>query len=58
MPLSLVTYNIQYGMGMDGMHHLSRIGDAVREAGIIAIQEVSRSSPWNQGADVEAGATA
>jgi endonuclease/exonuclease/phosphatase family metal-dependent hydrolase len=58
MPLSLVTYNIQYGIGMDGKYDLGRIVAAVREADVIALQEISRNSPWNAGADVEAGVRA
>ncbi len=54
MAISLATYNIQYGMGMDGKYDIDRIVAAVADADIIAIQEVSRGSPWNNRADVEA----
>ncbi len=54
MAIKLATYNIQYGMGMDGSYNIERIAAAVADADIIAIQEVSRNSPWNGGADVEA----
>jgi endonuclease/exonuclease/phosphatase family metal-dependent hydrolase len=54
VPLRCATYNIQYGIGMDGRYDLGRIADAVREADIIALQEVSRGSPWNASADMTA----
>jgi endonuclease/exonuclease/phosphatase family metal-dependent hydrolase len=54
MPVRCVTYNIQYGIGMDGRYELARIAEAVRDADIIALQEVSRGSPWNAFADMTA----
>ena len=41
-PVNLVTYNIRFGMGVDGHVDLGRIADAVRGADIIALQEVER----------------
>jgi endonuclease/exonuclease/phosphatase family metal-dependent hydrolase len=40
--MRLVTYNIQFGMGRDGRLDLRRIADAVRDADVIALQEVER----------------
>jgi endonuclease/exonuclease/phosphatase family metal-dependent hydrolase len=40
--MRLVTYNIQFGRGRDGRFDLRRIADAVREADVIALQEVER----------------
>jgi endonuclease/exonuclease/phosphatase family metal-dependent hydrolase len=54
VPLRCATYNIQYGIGMDGRYDLPRIADAVRDADILALQEVSRGSPWNSFADMTA----
>jgi endonuclease/exonuclease/phosphatase family metal-dependent hydrolase len=52
--LRCATYNIQFGIGMDGRYDLPRIADAVHEADIIALQEVTRGSPWNGFADMTA----
>jgi len=54
MGFSCVTYNIQYGVGMDGRYDLERIADAVREADLIAFQEVTRGMPVNGGVDMVA----
>ena len=40
-----VTYNIQYSLGKDGRFDLARCIDAVRDADIIALQEVERHWP-------------
>jgi endonuclease/exonuclease/phosphatase family metal-dependent hydrolase len=40
--MRFVTYNTQYGKGRDGRFDLRRIADAVREADVIALQEVER----------------
>lgn len=37
-----VTYNIRYGLGLDGRIDLARIADTVRSADIIALQELDR----------------
>lgn len=52
--MKCVTYNIQYGIGMDGRYDLARIADAVRGADLIALQEVSRNNPQNAGRDMVA----
>ncbi len=57
MAIRCVSYNIQYGVGMDGRYDLARIVDAVAEADVIALQEVTRGAPWNGGADLAAGLT-
>lgn len=54
MGFSCVTYNIQYGFGMDGQFDLSRIVDAVKDADLIAFQEVTRGMPLNGGVDMVA----
>ena len=40
--MKIVTYNIRYALGMDGVYNYDRIADAVREADIIGLQEVER----------------
>ena len=40
--MRLVTYNVQFGKGRDGRFDLRRIADAVRDADVIALQEVGR----------------
>lgn len=52
--MKCVTYNIQYGIGLDGRYDLARIAEAVRGADIIALQEVSRNNPDNSGRDMVA----
>lgn len=52
--MKIVTYNIQYGLGLDGKYDLARIADAVRGADVILLQEVSRNNPSNQGRDMVA----
>ncbi len=54
MGFSCVTYNTQYGIGMDGRYDLARIADAVRGADVIALQEVARNMPQNGGHDMVA----
>lgn len=58
MAIRCVSYNIQYGVGMDGRYDLARIVDAVAGADLIALQEVTRGAPWNGGADMVAGLSA
>ncbi len=45
--LKVMTFNIQYGKGKDGIQDLSRIADVIREADvdIVGLQEVERFSP-------------
>ncbi len=45
--MNIVSYNIQYGIGLDGRYDIGRIVDAVRGADVIALQEVSRNNPQN-----------
>lgn len=45
--MKLVTYNIRYGVGLDGKYDAGRIADAVRGADLIALQEVTRNNPSN-----------
>ncbi|TIL73894.1 MAG: EEP domain-containing protein [Mesorhizobium sp.] len=52
--MRLVTYNIHYGVGLDGRYDVGRIADAVRGADVIALQEVSRNNPNNGGRDMVA----
>ncbi|MCI5077661.1 endonuclease/exonuclease/phosphatase family protein [Oricola sp.] len=54
MAFTVVTYNIQYGIGLDGAYDLQRIVDAVKEADIIALQEVTRGFMRNDGRDMVA----
>lgn len=49
--MKIVSYNIQYGIGLDGKYELGRIIDAVREADVICLQEVTRNNPSNEGRD-------
>ena len=52
--MKLVSYNIQYGMGPDGIFDPDRIAASVADADIIALQEVSRGLAQNGGADLVA----
>ncbi|TIR17153.1 MAG: EEP domain-containing protein [Mesorhizobium sp.] len=52
--MKIVSYNIQYGIGLDGKYDLGRIADAVRGADVIALQEVTRNNPRNGGRDMVA----
>ncbi|QDC01235.1 endonuclease/exonuclease/phosphatase family protein [Mesorhizobium sp. 8] len=56
--MKVVSYNIQYGVGLDGRYDAERIADAVRGADVIALQEVSRNNPQNGGRDMVAEMTA
>ncbi|MFV2032228.1 MAG: endonuclease/exonuclease/phosphatase family protein, partial [Gammaproteobacteria bacterium] len=49
--MQLVTYNIQYGTGLDGEVNLGRIADEIRGADIIALQEVERFWPRSGNVD-------
>ncbi|TPI13282.1 EEP domain-containing protein [Mesorhizobium sp. B4-1-3] len=52
--MRIVTYNIQYGIGLDGRYDVGRIADAVRGADVIALQEVTRNNPRNGDRDMVA----
>lgn len=54
MAFTVVTYNIQFGIGLDGAYDLERIVDAVKDADIIALQEVTRGFMRNEGRDMVA----
>lgn len=49
--MKLATYNIQYGVGKDGVTDLARIAAAVAGADVIALQEVTRHLPMIDGGD-------
>jgi len=40
--MRVVTYNMRFGWGLDGRVDLERIVNSVRDADIIALQEVER----------------
>jgi endonuclease/exonuclease/phosphatase family metal-dependent hydrolase len=46
--MKCVSYNIQFGFGIDARYDLDRVVEAVRGADVIALQEVTRNSPMNQ----------
>ena len=52
--MKIVTYNIQYGIGLDGKYDVGRIAEAVRGADVIAMQEVTRNNPRNGDRDMVA----
>ncbi|AZO18187.1 EEP domain-containing protein [Mesorhizobium sp. M2A.F.Ca.ET.043.05.1.1] len=52
--MKIVTYNIQYGIGLDGRYDVGRIADAVRGADVVALQEVTRNNPRNGDRDMVA----
>ena len=54
MGFTCVTYNIQFGIGIDGRYDLDRIVDAVRDADVILLQEVTRGFVQNNGVDMVA----
>jgi len=56
--MKLVTYNLHYGIGLDGRFDLDRIAQAVEGADIVALQEVTRNFVRNGGADMVAGLAA
>ncbi len=56
--MKCVSYNIQYGIGLDGRYDIGRICNAVEGADLIALQEVTRNSPTNEGRDMVAEITA
>lgn len=50
--MKFASFNIQYGIGLDGNFDASRIADAVRDADIIAMQEVTRNFGRNGNVDL------
>ena len=44
--MKLVSYNVQYGFGADGVYDLARIANVVKGADIVALQEVERN--WGE----------
>lgn len=53
--MKLVTYNLHYGIGLDGRFDLDRIAAAIDGADIVALQEVTRNFMRNGGVDMVAG---
>lgn len=53
--MKVVTYNIQYGVGLDKRYDLDRIVAAIAGADVICLQEVTRACPWNGSVDMVAG---
>ncbi len=49
--MNVVSYNIQYGLGKDGRYDLARIAGEIRDADIIALQEVERF--WRRSGTVD-----
>lgn len=52
--MKLASYNIQYGIGLDGRYDLKRIADSIADADIILLQEVTRGFSRNDAADMVA----
>ena len=50
--MKFVSFNVQYGIGLDGRFDPERIVGALQEADVIAMQEVSRNLPQNSQADL------
>ncbi|PYB74224.1 endonuclease/exonuclease/phosphatase family protein [Rhizobium wuzhouense] len=50
--MKFVSYNIQYGFGQDGRFDPDRIADSIRDADVIALQEVTRGYSRNDYADL------
>ena len=50
--MKFVSYNVQYGVGMDGRFDPERIAHEVQHADIIAFQEVTRGYPKNSHIDL------
>jgi endonuclease/exonuclease/phosphatase family metal-dependent hydrolase len=50
--VKFVSYNIQYGFGQDGRFDPDRIADSIRDADVIALQEVTRGYSRNGYADL------
>ena len=50
--MKFASFNVQYGVGLDGRFDAARIVDAVRGADVIAMQEVTRNLARNGNADL------
>jgi len=50
--MKFVSFNVQFGIGLDGKYDPERIVEALAGADIIAMQEVSRNFPKNSQADL------
>lgn len=50
--MKFASFNVQYGIGLDGDYNAARIADAVRDADVIAMQEVTRNFGRNGDADL------
>lgn len=50
--MKFVSYNIQYGIGQDGRFDPDRIADSIRDADVLALQEVTRGYSRNGYADL------
>ena len=50
--MKFASFNVQYGIGLDGKFDAARIADAVKGADIIAMQEVTRNFGRNGHADL------
>lgn len=53
--MKFVTYNVHFGIGLDGRFDLDRLAASVADGDIIALQEVTRNFMGNGGADMVAG---
>lgn len=52
--MKIASYNIQFGIGLDGVYDLERIAASLEGADIIALQEVTRGFPKNGERDMVA----
>lgn len=52
--MKFMSFNIQFGIGLDGEYDPERIVEALKGADIVALQEVTRNFPQNSHADLPA----
>ena len=52
--MKFASYNIQYGIGLDGRLDLARIAGEIESADVIALQEVTRGFHRNGNLDMVA----
>ena len=50
--MKFTSFNVQYGIGLDGVYEPRRIIEAISSADVIALQEVTRNLPKNGQADL------